>query len=188
VYDYPYTNVLGKLEPHTVKTMAAAAGGWLRVETPFGKETWLHPKISAPFKADPYTSPLEVDGYLLEAYMYPNDRSKLLGNLKDNHLKLFEKTTEGDWYHVHSELGDVWVQLRPERISVDYNQDVELPFTRDMYERAGASKWKGVLRPQTVKASKRIGIWFKVDIWLGEAWIIDPMYEIRMGQGPVAGQ
>lgn len=34
VYDYPYTNVLGKLEPQTVKTTASAAGGWLRVETP----------------------------------------------------------------------------------------------------------------------------------------------------------
>lgn len=179
VYDYPYTNVIGKLEPQTVKTTASAAGGWLRVETPFGKETWVNPKISAPLKVDPYTCPLEVDGYLLEAYMYPNDRSKLLGNLKENHLKPFEKTTEGDWYHMHSELGDVWVQLRAERIAIEYNQEVELLFNRDMYERADAGKWIGVLGPQTVKASKRIGLWIKVDTWLGEAWIVDPTQEIE---------
>lgn len=154
VYDYPYTTVLGKLEPQTVKTTASAAGGWLRVETPFGKETWLHPKISAPLKVESYTSPLEVDGYLLQAYMYPNDRSKLLGDLEENYFKPFEKTTEGDWYHVHSELGDVWVQLRPERIAVDYKQEVELPFNRDMYERAGAGKWKGVLGPQNCEGEQ----------------------------------
>ncbi|WP_159881815.1 hypothetical protein [Paenibacillus puerhi] len=187
VYDYPYTHVLGKLEPQTMKTTASAAGGWLRVETPFGKETWLHPKISAPLEAVPYTSPLEVDGYWLPAYMYPNNRSKMLGDVHERYLNPFEKTAEGDWYHVHSELGDVWVQLQPERIAVDYNQEVELPFNREIHDRPGGS-WKGVLGPQTVKASKRLEIWIKVDTWLGEAWIIDPMHEIRFRQGPNASQ
>ncbi|MEK8126436.1 hypothetical protein WMW72_00750 [Paenibacillus filicis] len=187
VYDYPYSNVLGRLDPQTVQATASAAGGWLRVETSYGKETWLHPKISAPLKTVPSTTLLEVDGYLLDAYMYPNDRSRLIGEIQESHLRPFEKTAEGNWYHIQSEWGEVWVQLGPERIAIDDNQEVELPFNRDMYERAGGVKWMGVLGPQTVKASKRIGIWIKVDTWLGEVWIVDPMHEIRMKQGPSAG-
>ncbi|MGF7036498.1 hypothetical protein J2T17_007561 [Paenibacillus mucilaginosus] len=183
VYQYPYYNVLGELDPQTLESIATAAGGWYCIETSYGKQTWVHPSISAPLHVETLNETIEVDGFLKDTYMYPHTRSVHFGHLEQTILKPTEKTAIGDWYHVESPDGMVWVELPKERIAQDYVTELELYSNRDLYDAGGAGKWLGVIGPQKVKVSKRIGIWVKIDTWLGPAWIVDPREELRQSYG-----
>jgi SH3-like domain-containing protein len=177
--------VVSSLNPQNVEAVKRV-GDWYQVKTTIGLKWLFSSKVSdLPKMVEKPKTPeklilpkvLPFDGYItlfIEGNLYsePTLSSKVVSKLPPQEIVAFEKA-EDNWYHVQTKKGPLWVYS--EHIVEGIIETIDEIITTTEYEYFYAlprdKKEINRFSPQSVKATAKIGNWYKVKTWMGEKWI-----------------
>lgn len=128
----------------------------------------INPSIAAPAELEKTNTSIELIGDTL-VYQYPNKNASL-GTIRPLTITPFEKTHTG-WYHIHSDLGDGWVQVDENNLPQKIDELINLQMETALWSTPISGGWLAKLAPQQVRAYEKWNNWYKIHTWLGEAWV-----------------
>jgi hypothetical protein len=172
IFDFPNgnENVAGELSPQSITSFEKAAGGWYHINTWLGPK-WINPDIALPKDVEKTSDSLELIAGAA-VLQYPNKNAKILGQLpQPSTVTAFEKTKTG-WYHIHSSVGDGWIQVDESQLPQKVDEVITLIHETWIWDNPVAGRWIAKLAPQQVKAYQKWNNWYRIQTWLGDKWII----------------
>ncbi|WP_308410505.1 L,D-transpeptidase [Bacillus sp. Marseille-P3661] len=116
-------------------------------------------KITAFETKNLYTKPFAYEGYQN-------------GAILPQTVTAYEETDTG-WYHIKTWYGDAWITQDDtvEGVLEQVTEEILLSAETTLYERPDGTVVLGALAPQPVKAFEKLGNWYRVYTWFGDAWI-----------------